>query len=87
MQKHRAVAPTLVLFVVFAAGVARADQAKEPPRSGDGGHYVFDDDPLDAQGLGPLGSRIQVMARATRETLIRPRTAFVVELLKSVEKL
>jgi len=47
----------------------------------------FDDDPLEAGGLGPIGARIPVMARASRATLIRPRTAFVAELLKSVEHL
>ena len=47
----------------------------------------FDDDPLTAEGLGPIGARIAVMQRASRATLIRPRTAFVAELLKSVEHL
>ena len=47
----------------------------------------FDDDPLEAGGLGPIGARIPVMVRAARATLIRPRTAFVAELLKSVEHL
>jgi hypothetical protein len=47
----------------------------------------FDDDPLTADGLGPIGARIAVVSRASRATLIRPRTAFVAELLKSVEHL
>jgi hypothetical protein len=47
----------------------------------------FDDDPLQAGDLGPVGARIAIMPRASRATLIRPRTAFVAELLKSVEHL
>jgi hypothetical protein len=55
--------------------------------SEDGYTYKFNDDPLQAGGLGPLGARISVARSAVRATLIRPRTAFVVELLKSVEHL
>jgi hypothetical protein len=49
--------------------------------------YTFDDDPLNAGGFGPNDATIRVRARAARTTLIRPRTSFVPEMLKSVENL
>ena len=47
----------------------------------------FDDDPLAAGGFGPNDERIRVRRGAQRATLIRPRTHFIPELLKSVENL
>ena len=75
-------ASLLVAPVVFAQ--APADAAKED--AGDYG-YEFDDDPLNAGGFGPNDSTIKVRARAARTTLIRPRTSFVPEMLKSVENI
>ena len=49
--------------------------------------YSFDDDPLNAGGFGPNDATIRVRPRAARATLIRPRTTFVPEMLKSVENL
>ncbi|MCH2110466.1 MAG: hypothetical protein MK135_14180 [Polyangiaceae bacterium] len=49
--------------------------------------YEFDDDPLSAGGFGPNDSRIRVRRGAQRSTLIKPRTEFIAELLKSVENL
>jgi hypothetical protein len=49
--------------------------------------YVFSDDVMQAGAFTPDDPRIVVTTRATRVTLIRPRTAFVAELLKSVENL
>ena len=49
--------------------------------------YEFDDDPLSAGGFGPNDATIRVRPRAARTTLIRPRTSFVPEMLKSVENL
>ena len=54
---------------------------------GDGYGYDFDDDPLNAGGFGPNDATIRVRPRAARTTLIRPRTTFVPEMLKSVENL
>jgi hypothetical protein len=59
----------------------------ETPNADEAYRVVFDDDPLQAGGLGPIGARIAIMTRAARATLIRPRTAFVVELVKTVEQL
>ena len=70
---------------VLASGVARAQESKEG--GGEGYGYEFDDDPLSAGGFGPNDATIRVRPRAARTTLIRPRTSFVPEMLKSVENL
>jgi len=59
--------------------------AQEEKKEGYG--YEFDDDPLSAGGFGPNDATIRVRPRAARTTLIRPRTSFVPEMLKSVENL
>lgn len=61
-------------------------QVKES-KSDDGYGYTFEDDPLNAGGFGPNDSTIRVRAKAARTTLIRPRTSFVPEMLKSVENI
>ena len=70
----------LASSVAFAQNVRTQD-------SNDGYGYTFDDDPLAAGGFGPNDATIRVRARAARTTLIRPRTSFVPEMLKSVENL
>jgi hypothetical protein len=60
--------------------------------SGGGGReegygYEFTDDPLSAGGFGPNDATIRVRPGPVRTTLIRPRTSFVPEMLKSVENL
>jgi hypothetical protein len=54
--------------------------------SGDYG-YKFSDDPLSAGGFGPSDATIRVRPGPVRTTLIRPRTSFVPEMLKSVENI
>ena len=49
--------------------------------------YEFADDPLAAGGFGPNDATIRVRPGPVRTTLIRPRTSFVPEMLKSVENL
>jgi hypothetical protein len=49
--------------------------------------YKFDDDPLSAGGFGPADATIRVRPGPVRTTLIRPRTSFVPEMLKSVENI
>lgn len=78
-----AVLGAMVLLVAPAA-FAQATETKED--TGDYG-YEFDDDPLNAGGFGPNDATIKVRARAARTTLIRPRTSFVPEMLKSVENI
>ncbi len=63
-----------------------------PKTSGAGGRdegygYEFSDDPLAAGGFGPNDATIRVRPGPVRTTLIRPRTSFVPEMLKSVENL
>lgn len=74
-------ASLLVAPALFAQEVT---ETKED--TGDYG-YEFDDDPLNAGGFGPNDATIKVRARAARTTLIRPRTSFVPEMLKSVENI
>ena len=74
-----AIAAFVAAPAAFAQGKAKAKEAK-----GDDGYgYTFDDDPLNAGGFGPNDATI----RAARTTLIRPRTSFVPEMLKSVENI
>jgi len=54
---------------------------------GEGYGYEFSDDPLAAGGFGPNDATIRVRPGPVRTTLIRPRTSFVPEMLKSVENL
>ena len=81
----------LSLFGTSAA-FAQEDAAAAPAGGGesgggDGYGYEFEDDPLNAGGFGPNDATIKVRPRAARTTLIRPRTSFVTEMLKSVENI
>lgn len=64
------------------AGVKATGGGKE-----DSYGYEFSDDPLAAGGFGPNDATIRVRPGPVRTTLIRPRTSFVPEMLKSVENL
>lgn len=64
------------------AAAAAAGGGKE-----EGYGYEFSDDPLSAGGFGPNDATIRVRPGPVRTTLIRPRTSFVPEMLKSVENL
>ncbi len=70
-----------------AAGAADAAAAGGGDKGDEGYGYTFDDDPLNAGGFGPNDATIRVRPRAARTTLIRPRTSFVPEMLKSVENI
>ena len=89
-QQRRVFAWTAGALMALAASSALA---QAPAAGGGGGEgsegygYTFDDDPLNAGGFGPNDATIRVRARAARTTLIRPRTSFVPEMLKSVENL
>ena len=75
-----ALAPAVFAQDKAAAGGGGGDKA-------DGYGYEFSDDPLNAGGFGPNDATIKVRPRAARTTLIRPRTTFVPEMLKSVENI
>jgi hypothetical protein len=71
----------------FALSSAAMAQDAKPDKGGEGYGYEFSDDPLNAGGFGPNDATIKVRPRAARTTLIRPRTTFVPEMLKSVENI
>ena len=80
------------LAIVLASGIAAAQTPAGPPgapggEKKDGYGYEFSDDPLNAGGFGPNDATIRVRPGPVRTTLIRPRTSFVNEMLKSVENL
>ena len=78
------------LAVVLVSGIAAAQTGGGPGGAGekkDGYGYEFTDDPLNAGGFGPNDATIRVRPGPVRTTLIRPRTSFVPEMLKSVENL
>ena len=77
---------TAALAVLAMVSTASAQDVAES-KSDDGYGYEFEDDPLSAGGFGPNDSRIRVRRGAQRSTLIKPRTQFITELLKSVENL
>ncbi len=74
------------LCILGFSAVAAADPTPTIPMA-DNYQYVFTDDPLNAGLFGGNEPRIVVRPGAGRGTLIRPRIAFVVEMLKSVEAL
>jgi hypothetical protein len=69
-----------------AAGGGAPTTTSGSGASGDYG-YKFEDDPLAAGGFGPSDATIRVRPGPVRTTLIRPRTSFVPEMLKSVENI
>ena len=75
-----AVGLSLVSSVAFA-------QKKDAAKKDEGYGYEFTDDPLAAGGFGPSDATIRVRPGPVRATLIRPRTSFVPEMLKSVENI
>ena len=83
---------SVVLFASTALAQAPGgDAAKSTDaggdKGGDGYGYEFSDDPLSAGGFGPNDATIKVRPKAARTTLIRPRTHFIPEMLKSVENI
>jgi hypothetical protein len=73
---------TLIASFALAQGAGKAGGKKD-----EGYGYEFTDDPLSAGGFGPNDATIRVRPGPVRTTLIRPRTSFVPEMLKSVENL
>lgn len=84
----RFVACTALLFsVCVTASAAAQDTDYRTEERADGYSVIFHDDPLLAGGFGANDVLLQQGHRPIRNTLIRPRTHFVGELLKSVENL
>ncbi len=91
MRRHvsKVAAAVTVVTVLFSSALAFADDkgyVENPGTNGDQS-VIFRDDPLAAGGLGPNDVRITVPPTAKRVTLLRPRTQFIQEMLKSVENL
>ena len=96
-MKKRVVFGLVAAFVLSSASAAFAQNAPgggaaAAKATGGGGKdegygYEFSDDPLAAGGFGPNDATIRVRPGPVRTTLIRPRTSFVPEMLKSVENL
>jgi hypothetical protein len=78
-----AIGVSLIASVAFAQPKAAGAAGKKDEGYG----YEFSDDPLSAGGFGPNDATIRVRPGPVRTTLIRPRTSFVPEMLKSVENL
>jgi hypothetical protein len=74
-------------FAQDAAGAPAGGAAGGKPEGGGDYGYKFEDDPLSAGGFGPADATIRVRPGPVRTTLIRPRTSFVPEMLKSVENI
>jgi hypothetical protein len=74
-------------FAQDAAGGAGGAGVQGSSDSSGDTKYKFDDDPLSAGGFGPADATIRVRPGPVRTTLIRPRTSFVPEMLKSVENI
>lgn len=70
-----------------AATGGRGAAAAAGAKKDEGYAYEFTDDPLAAGGLAPNDATIRVRPGPVRSTLIKPRTSFVPEMLKSVENL
>jgi len=81
-----AVASTLLFSSVAFAQEPGGNSAKSTEAEGGYG-YEFSDDPLNAGGFGPGDATIRVRPVPVRAQLIKPRTSFVPEMLKSVENL
>ena len=91
-RTYRLLVGALLGAGVLFSGVAALAQGQKTAAAGAGAKeegygYEFSDDPLTAGGFGPNDATIRVRPGPVRMTLIRPRTSFVPEMLKSVENL
>jgi hypothetical protein len=78
----------VVVSALASSAFAQGTRGTEGGSGRDQGYgYEFSDDPLSAGGFGPNDATIRVRPGPVRTTLIRPRTSFVPEMLKSVENL
>jgi hypothetical protein len=75
----------LVVPVISLLALAPAPALAEPPEVPI--TYDFDDDVVDGALVRPGGEVLHVLQRGKRKTLVRPRTHFVPELLRSTEAL
>ena len=85
------IAAFATVALVTSTSLSFAQEPSATSTGGGGGNgdygYKFEDDPLSAGGFGPADATIRVRPGPVRTTLIRPRTSFVPEMLKSVENI
>jgi hypothetical protein len=77
----------LALCTLFSQTAMADETMPRTETTKDGYGYNFIDDPMSGGNFGPSGSTIVVRTGPVRQTLIRARTSFVSEMLKSVENL
>ena len=82
-----AVAVAALGVLLFTTEALAQGKAAGGGKKEEGYGYEFSDDPLNAGGFGPHDATIRVRPGPVRQTLIKPRTSFVPEMLKSVENL
>lgn len=86
MRKPFAIA--LAAMCVLCTNLAFADDTYQETQTGNNQNITFKDaDVLDAHQFGVNDTPIRVMPSPKRVLLLRPRTQFVMEMLKSVEAL
>lgn len=88
MDMKRTLAAATAAIVVLCSNLALADNTGYTENVvGKDQNVIFHDDPLAAGGWSPNDTPIHVMPSPKRVLLLRPRTQFVTEMLKSVEQL
>ena len=80
-------ATAVAAALALASPAARAQTARERCDDARACTYVFVDDPMDARAFDANDVVIRVTPHAFRTPLVRPRVAFVTEMLESVEDL
>jgi hypothetical protein len=81
-------ATLLTVLTLATTGVAdETASAALTTAQADGYGYRFKDDALQAGGLSSTDPQLRIVRHSWRTVLIRPRTQFVPEMLKSVENL
>lgn len=77
----------VALAIPFLFSTAASADVKRSTYTNDGDIHEFKDDPLHSNAQIPGGGIIKVRPNPFRSYLIRPRTNFVPEMLKSVERI
>lgn len=87
-MKNTLLGALVVAVALSSSASALAEETtKKPKKETKDYEYKFDDDPMQAGGNGAYTAQIKVVKMGAKNRLIRPRTQFVTELLKSIEQL